>query len=87
MPRLAALGRRVLALDFRGRGLSDSVPGDHLSYERQIYAADVLQVLDALSIPRVLIVGTSLGALVAMEVAVLRPTVVEGAILNDIGPV
>jgi pimeloyl-ACP methyl ester carboxylesterase len=76
----------VLALDFRGRGLSDSVPGDHLSYERQIYATDVLQVLDALSIPKVLIVGTSLGGLVAMEVAVLRPTVLEGVVLNDIGP-
>lgn len=77
---------RILSPDFRGRGLSeyDPVPSRYLP---TTYAADVLQLLDELEIERALFVGTSLGGIVTMLVAVLQPHRIAGAILNDVGPV
>ena len=78
-------GRRVLALDFRGRGLSeyDPVPA---RYTPLNYAADVVQLLDALNIPEAIFVGTSLGGLVTMAIAATAPQRIAAAILNDVGP-
>ena len=53
--------RRVIALDFRGRGLSDYDPLP-ARYTPLTYAADVLQLLDQLALDRAVFVGTSLGA-------------------------
>ena len=77
---------RILSPDFRGRGLSayDPVPARYLP---TTYAADVLQLLDELEIDRALFVGTSLGGIVTMLVAVLQPHRIAGTILNDVGPV
>ena len=77
--------RRVLALDFRGRGMSDYDPLP-ARYTPLTYAADVLQLLDQLAIDEAVFVGTSLGGLVTMTVAAMAPQRIAGAILNDIGP-
>ena len=77
--------RRVLALDFRGRGLSDYDPDWH-RYRLDIYVSDVLAVLDALQIPRVIVIGTSLGGLVGMFFGATYPGRLAGLVLNDIGP-
>ncbi|HVY34055.1 MAG TPA: alpha/beta hydrolase [Caulobacteraceae bacterium] len=84
-PRLAAQGRRVLALDVRGRGGSawDPVPA---RYVPAVYAGDVLALMDAAGIARALFIGTSMGGLITMVVAAVRPGAVAGACLNDIGP-
>ena len=76
---------RVIAPDFRGRGMSerDPEPGRYLPLT---YASDVLQLLDELAIDRAVFVGTSLGGLVTMLVAGIQPERIAGAILNDIGP-
>ena len=76
---------RVIAPDFRGRGMSerDPEPGRYLPLT---YASDVLQLLDELGIERAVFVGTSLGGLVTMLVAGIQPERIAGAILNDIGP-
>jgi pimeloyl-ACP methyl ester carboxylesterase len=76
---------RVLALDFRGRGLSefDPLPA---RYNPLSYAADVLQLLDELRIDRAVFVGTSLGGLVTMTLAATAPQRIAAAILNDVGP-
>lgn len=76
---------RVIAPDFRGRGMSDrdSQPANYLP---PIYAADVLQLLDELGIEKAVFVGTSLGGLVTMLVAGFQPERIAAAILNDIGP-
>lgn len=76
---------RVLALDFRGRALSDYDPIP-ARYTPLTYAADVQQLLDQLGIPRAIFVGTSLGGLVTMVTAALAPQRILGAILNDVGP-
>ena len=76
---------RVLALDFRGRGDSDSDPLP-LRYNPLTYASDVLQLLDELGISQVIFVGTSLGGLVTMTFASMALVRIAAAILNDIGP-
>ncbi len=83
---LVATGRRVLALDYRGRGLSDRDP-DPANYDLRIEGADALAVLTAAGISEALFVGTSRGGLITMLLAALRPTLIAGAVLNDIGPV
>ena len=84
-PWLAVQGRRVLALDMRGRGLSDRDP--QARYTLPAYADDVVRLLDGEGIARALFVGTSMGGLVTMELAAGRPDLVAGAVVNDVGPV
>jgi len=83
-PHIAAMGRRVLAVDFRGRGRSawDSEP---MRYLPATYAGDVLDLLDQAGIARAGFIGTSLGGIVSMLLASLRPTAVAGVTLNDVG--
>lgn len=85
-PRLAAAGRRVLALDVRGRGLSDIDPYP-TRYRPDIYVDDVLDVLGALAIDRAVFLGTSMGGLMTMLLAQRAPERIAAAVLNDIGPV
>lgn len=85
-PRIAALGRRVLALDVRGRGRSAWSP-DPARYHPEVYTADVMGVLDALGVESAVWLGTSMGGLLTMRAAALDGGRVAGAILNDIGPV
>jgi pimeloyl-ACP methyl ester carboxylesterase len=84
-PRLAARGRRVLALDVRGRGAS-AWDTDPMRYVPATYAVDVLALLDALAVARAVFIGASMGGLITMVVGALRPQAVAAAVLNDVGP-
>ena len=84
-PRIAALGRRVVAPDMRGRGRSANDP-DPAHYVPAVYAQDVLKLMDALSIPRAVFIGTSMGGLVSMVLATMAPDRIAASILNDVGP-
>jgi pimeloyl-ACP methyl ester carboxylesterase len=77
--------RRVIALDFRGRGLSDYDPLP-ARYTPLTYAGDVIQLLNSLKVSEAIFVGTSLGGLVTMVVAATVPQRITAAILNDVGP-
>ena len=78
--------RRVLAIDYRGRGRSDYDP-DWAHYEIKTELDDVLSMMAALGVPEAIIVGTSRGGLITMAMAPIRPTAIKGVVLNDIGPV
>lgn len=84
--RLAADGRRILALDYRGRGRSDWDPNPK-NYDLQVESNDIADVLTALGVTRAIFVGTSRGGLHIMLLGALRPAFLAGAVLNDIGPV
>ncbi len=72
--------RRVLAVDLRGRGLSDKPPG---GYDVGTHVADVVGLLDGLGLASVVLVGWSLGAKVALAVAARSPERVERLVLLD----
>lgn len=84
-PWIASQGRRVLAVDLRGRGGSAWDPKP-LNYIPPTYANDVLGLMDAAGVSRAVFVGTSLGGIVTMLLATLRPAAIAAAVLNDVGP-
>jgi len=83
---LAARGRRVLALDYRGRGRSD-YDSDPARYAIPVELADVSAVLTVREARPAVFLGSSRGGLIAMVLAAQEPAAIAGAILNDIGPV
>jgi len=78
----AGLGRaaRVLALDLRGRGESDQPPS---GYAMEDHAADVLGLLDALGLERVVMGGHSFGRLLTYWLAANHPERVERCVVID----
>jgi pimeloyl-ACP methyl ester carboxylesterase len=76
-PALEARGR-VTRFDQRGHGESDSPPGP---YSRADLAGDVCAVLDAEQIDQTILVGHSMGGIVAMEVALRYPERISGLVL------
>jgi len=77
--------RRVIAVDFRGRGES-AYAKDPMSYSPLVYAQDIAALLEAAGIARFVSVGTSLGGIVTMLLAGMLPGRIAGALLNDVGP-
>lgn len=78
--------RRVIAIDSRGRGLSeyDEDP-DH--YNLLVELSDLGAVLDALAVGPAVYVGSSRGGLLTMLLAAARTAAITGVVLHDIGPV
>lgn len=83
--RIAATGRRVIAVDVRGRGRSERA-ADPMTYQPQVYARDVVDMFDQLGIKEAVFLGTSMGGLITMAVTFFKSRLVAAAILNDIGP-
>ena len=81
-----AKNRRVIAIDFRGRGESGYAK-DPMSYVPLTYAQDVLGLCAELGIDRFVSCGTSLGGIVTMLLAAMAGDKLAGAVLNDVGPV
>ncbi len=76
---------RVVVADQRGRGRSgwDSEPAN---YTPAVYCQDMLKLLDHLGVERCIIIGTSMGGLMAMILGVMARQRLIAAVLNDIGP-
>ena len=71
--RLAAEGRRVVAVDHRGFGRSSSVPP---MFGFRGLVDDAATVLEALDLRRAIVVGHSMGGAVALGLSIHRPNVV-----------
>jgi pimeloyl-ACP methyl ester carboxylesterase len=78
---LADQGNRVISLDLLGHGESDR-PVDMWRYSMPLFAEQVVGLLDHLDIRRAVVGGTSLGANVALETAVLAPARIQGLIVE-----
>lgn len=78
--------RRLITMDYRGRGRSAYAP-DPSTYRPDVELADALRLLDALAIERVNVIGTSRGGIIAMIMAAQFPKRLNGVLLNDVGPV
>ena len=76
---------RVLCPDYRGRGRSQ-YDRDWRNYHTKVCADDIRHLMAAANMHEAILIGTSFGGLLAMVLAVMVPTVVAGAVLNDIGP-
>ena len=79
LPEEVKRGRRIVRLDFRGHGRSPHTPGH---YRLADYGGDVVEVLHQFEMPAVL-VGHSLGGVVAWWVAQNHPEIVTAAFLED----
>lgn len=77
--------RRVITLDLPGFGLTGPFTGQYASddYRGDTLARFVLDVLDALKLPRAVLGGNSLGGELAWRVATLAPQRVERLVLVD----
>jgi pimeloyl-ACP methyl ester carboxylesterase len=75
---------RVVAIDLRGHGDSGWDPNG--SYKIQDYVDDVLQLIDAISCGRFVLVGHSLGGEIAIRIAAAQKQSVCGLVLVDFGP-
>lgn len=84
-PWIAAQGRRVLAVDLRGRGRS-AYDSNRRRYRPPTYAEDMAALVKAIGAAQALFVGTSLGGLTTMMLASRHPKLVGGAVINDVGP-
>ncbi|RVT85780.1 alpha/beta hydrolase [Rhodobacteraceae bacterium CCMM004] len=78
------LDRRLIRLDYRGRGRSDWA--DPATYTIPQEAQDALALLDHLGVARAGVLGTSRGGLIAMVLAATARDRLSGVGLVDIGP-
>jgi pimeloyl-ACP methyl ester carboxylesterase len=76
---------RIIVPDLRGRGES-GWPRDSLSYVPLTYLRDLSLVLDAAGVGRFVVLGSSLGGLLALRLTTAHRSAMAGVILNDIGP-
>ncbi len=80
-PALAEAGHRVITADMLGHGDSDH-PHDMTVHSMSQYGADVIALCDHLGIAQAVVGGTSLGANVSLEAAVLAPERVRALVLE-----
>jgi 3-oxoadipate enol-lactonase len=73
---------RVLRYDQRGHGKTQATPG---RYTFELLMADVLALMDALSIARASVCGLSMGGATALGLAERHPDRIERAIVADSG--
>jgi pimeloyl-ACP methyl ester carboxylesterase len=77
-------GWRAVALDLRGHGGSDK-PHEPAAYARGAMAGDILALMDHLDLRSVDLMGYSLGAHLALAVALARPERIANLILGGVG--
>ena len=78
---MAAQGLHVVIVDLLGHGRSDQ-PADPLLYSMTAFAEQVIALLDHLGADQAVVGGTSLGANVALEAAVIAPERVKGLLVE-----
>ncbi len=75
---------RIIAMDVRGHGESAWSPDGAYQYRDQ--AGDLAALVDRLEFDRFVLIGTSMGGIIAMAYAAQNPERLRGLVINDIGP-
>jgi pimeloyl-ACP methyl ester carboxylesterase len=86
-PQVEHFGRshRVVAVDQRGHGKSEPAPdGD---YSAAAFAGDAAELIADLGLDRPVVVGHSLGGVIALALAASRPDLVRGVVMVDPAPI
>jgi pimeloyl-ACP methyl ester carboxylesterase len=78
---LAARGNRVITVDLLGHGESDR-PRDMGRYSMHSFTEQVIALMDHLQIEQAVVMGTSLGANVALEIASQEPERLRGMVIE-----
>ncbi|WP_275789961.1 alpha/beta fold hydrolase [Pararhizobium gei] len=78
--------RRVIAIDYRGRGRS-AWDMDKSQYQIAVEADDVIAACALFGVQEAVFVGTSRGGLILHVLAATAPRLLRAVVLNDIGPV
>ena len=73
---------RIARYDKRGHGLSDAPPGP---YSMRDHATDLLSLLNHLKIDQAVLIGISVGGMIAQDLAAWQPSRVRGLVLCDTG--
>ncbi|MGI8858142.1 MAG: alpha/beta fold hydrolase [Thermomicrobiales bacterium] len=81
-PYLAARGWYAIAPDLRGRGLSEKPPH---GYGLPYHANDLLALCDHFGLPRMNLVGHSLGAMIGLFLGAIHPDRLARLVLIDAG--
>src|ERR1700691_3961607 len=78
---LAARGNRVVTVDLLGHGESDR-PRDMWRYSMHSFAEQLVALMDHLEIGEAVVMGTSLGANAALQVAATSPERLRGMVIE-----
>jgi pimeloyl-ACP methyl ester carboxylesterase len=78
---LAARGNLVITVDLLGHGQSDR-PRDMWRYSMAFYAKQIVALMDHLELEQAVVMGTSLGANAALEVAASNPERLRGLVIE-----
>lgn len=78
---LAARGNRVITVDLLGHGESDR-PRDMWRYSMRFFGDQVVALMDHLEIDEAVVMGTSLGANAALNVALTAPERLRGMVIE-----
>jgi pimeloyl-ACP methyl ester carboxylesterase len=78
---LAARGNRVITVDLLGHGDSDR-PRDMSRYSMQLFGEQLIALMDHLQLEQAVVMGTSLGANTALEVALAHPERLRGMVIE-----
>ncbi len=76
---------RVIVVDQRGRGKS-GWDAETANYTPALYVQDMFKLMGDLGIARAVLIGTSMGGIMAMIMAMIAPQAVIGMVINDVGP-
>ena len=78
---LAARGHRVITVDLLGHGESER-PRDMWRYSMHFFGEQVVALMDHLQIEQTVVMGTSLGANAALEIALTKPERLRGMVIE-----
>jgi len=74
---------QVITVDVRGHGKSELASG---KYSIELFADDIAKLLTHLELPKVSLIGLSMGGMISLELAVKNPDLIKSLVIVNSGP-